>query len=126
MHLLDASLLLSICTLTISPMLTIAGPSPICLQFLAEFYRGTLCPLSSVLFNFSVDLLLFMIAQVICAPKGGLVQACADDIAAALCRLDAMLIMFRVFSIYPQVSGSSDQANAISVLTVFVAPMETS
>ena len=79
------------------------------LTYLFAVFGGVLqgCPLSSVLFNFSVDPLLFLFAQVICVPQRGVVQACADDIAAALRRLDSMLIMFRVFAIYQQVSGLS-------------------
>ena len=57
--------------------------------FLYEVLCGVLqgCALSSLLFNYCIDPLLWPFAELVVAPGLGHVLACADDITAAISRL---------------------------------------
>ena len=77
------------------------------LQYLRHVTCGVLqgCPISTILFNFSVDPLLFMFSEYIVVPSLGHVLACADDFGAVLYRLQSLVYMYHIFNLYGKVSG---------------------
>ena len=76
-------------------------------HFLFVVINGVLqgCPLSSVLFNFAIDPLLWIFSTMIVKPKIGTVYACADDIAATLSQLRYLITLHSIFSMYQRHSG---------------------
>jgi len=60
------------------------------------------CPLSGTLFVFVVDPLLWMFRKQI---NSAIIRACADDIGAALRRLDDLVALYNIFKKFQAVSG---------------------
>ena len=77
------------------------------MSFLFDVLCGVLqgCPLSSVLFNYCIDPLLWLFSRLIIKPNLGLVRACADDLAAALSRLHTLITMQSIFALFEKVAG---------------------
>ena len=75
--------------------------------FLFHVLSGVLtgCPLSSVLFNFCIDPLLWLFSTLIVEPKLGLTLACAYNIAATLRRLSSLKDIAKCFDLFERVSG---------------------
>ena len=65
----------------------------------------TSCPLSSVLFNFCIDSLLWLFSTLIVTLKLGLTLACADDIAASVRCLSSLVDLTKIFDLFGEVSG---------------------
>ena len=75
--------------------------------YLFDVMGGVLtgCPLSSVLFNFAIDPLLFFFLHLVIAPKLGRALACADDIAACFRHLQTLVIIANIFDVFSKFSG---------------------
>jgi len=89
-------------------------------RFLFHILSGVLqgCPLSGSLFVIAIDPLLFQFRRQVMDPLLGQVRACADDIGAALARLDSLPVMCRIFARFRVVSGLTlKPAKSIIVLT---------
>ena len=63
------------------------------------------CPLSGVLFNFAIDPLLWKLSLLVVVPDIGSILACADDIAAAMRRLESLKALYILFKEFQVVSG---------------------
>jgi len=63
------------------------------------------CPLSAALFNFALDPLLWLFAQVVVEPGLGHVFACADDLAAVLRSLANLSKVAKCFEIFQNIAN---------------------
>ena len=76
------------------------------LVFLFCVVSGVLtgCSLSSVLFNFCIDPLLWLFSTLAVEPKIGHVLACADDLAACLRRLKHLKNLADIFKLFARIA----------------------
>ena len=77
------------------------------LVLLFKVFSGVLqgCPLSGALFNVGIGPLLSCFSRTAVQPGLGKVFACADDIGAALCSLNALIPCAKLFNMFRKISG---------------------